>query len=78
MEGGEGVLNQIWEDIWCGEMACSNRFPALYGLSSFHNQSVISFVSDSSRNWGGECSWDLRFPRNFAYRELLGAGGCLR
>ena len=59
---------RFWEDVWCDNVALSNRFVDLYRISMASNFLIAEmFVPQSASE---PYRWDLHFCRNFHDREL--------
>lgn len=61
---------RFWEDVWYEEKPLSSKFPALYRISSIHDQPIASFLSAFDLQGGGFVSWNLQFSQNPTDREL--------
>ncbi|WKA09925.1 hypothetical protein VitviT2T_027534 [Vitis vinifera] len=71
---GKGNKISFWTDVWCEELALSQRFPHLYTLAADRNAKIEDLWDQNV----GEGGWNLRFIRDFNDWEVELVGELLQ
>ena len=70
---GKGNKIRFWTDVWCGDIALSQRFSHLFTLAA-HRNATIEEMWDQNFGEGG---WNLRIIRDFNDWEVEMVGNLL-
>uniref|UniRef100_A0A2N9ERP2 Reverse transcriptase zinc-binding domain-containing protein n=1 Tax=Fagus sylvatica TaxID=28930 RepID=A0A2N9ERP2_FAGSY len=63
---GKGERVKFWSDLWCGDFALKEAFPALFSIAENKEAAVAEYMQRSH----GNLQWEVKFVRNLQDWEL--------